>query len=63
MEQNRHFNRIDTSTIDTYLGATWNLGDHELKFGADYQSNDIFNAFVNEANISASGVPLAISLP
>ncbi len=49
MEQNRHFNRIDTKTIDSYFGATWTRGDHELKFGADYQTNQIFNAFVNNS--------------
>jgi hypothetical protein len=48
-EQFRHFNRIDTTTVDGYLGATWTRGDHELKFGADYQTNDIFNAFVNNS--------------
>jgi len=48
-EQNRHFNRIDTNTFDTYLGATWNLGNHELKFGVDYADNSIFNAFVNNS--------------
>ena len=48
-EQFRHFNRIDTTTVDGYLGATWTQGDHELKFGADYQTNDIFNAFVNNS--------------
>ena len=48
-EQFRHFNRIDTKTLDSYLGANWVLGNHELKFGADYQTNDIFNAFVNNS--------------
>lgn len=48
-EQFRHFNRIDTTTLDTYLGATLNLGNHEIKFGADYQDNSIFNAFVNNS--------------
>jgi Carboxypeptidase regulatory-like domain len=44
-EQSRHFNVLDTKTIDAYLGANWNLGDHDLKFGADMQSNQVFNAF------------------
>jgi len=48
-EQFRHFNRLETSTTDTYLAANWILNDHELKFGADYQVNDIFNAFVNNS--------------
>ena len=44
-EQSRHFNSLATSTDDIYLGATWNLGDHELKFGTDYQNNKVYNAF------------------
>jgi hypothetical protein len=48
-EQFRHFNRIDTETVDAYLGATWALGDHEVKFGVDFQDNSIFNAFVNNS--------------
>ncbi len=44
-EQSRHFNVLETKTIDAYLGANWNLGDHELKFGADRSNTDTFNAF------------------
>jgi len=73
-EQNRHFNRIDTTTTDAYLGATWTKRDHELKFGLDYQTNDIFNAFVNNSKgvyefrgvdpvaLFAAGVPSSYSL-
>jgi hypothetical protein len=46
-EQFRHFNQLATTTDDIYGAATWNLKDHELKFGGDYQSIDIFNAFVD----------------
>ena len=49
IEQNRHFNQIATKTIDGYFGTTWTLQDHELKFGVDYQTNQIFNAFVNNS--------------
>ncbi len=45
-EQSRHFNVLDTKTIDAYAGATWNLGDHELKFGADVADNKVYNAFL-----------------
>ncbi len=48
-EQFRHFNELRTETLDTYFGTTWNLGDHELKFGADLSENDIYNAFVNNS--------------
>jgi hypothetical protein len=45
----RHFNELATDTTDLYLGATWTLGDHELKFGLDRQDNEIFNAFVAQS--------------
>jgi hypothetical protein len=48
-EQFRHFNELRTETLDTYAGATWNLGDHEIKFGADLTDNQIYNAFVNNS--------------
>ena len=44
-EQSRHFNVLDTKTLDAYAGATWNVGDHELKFGADVADNKVYNAF------------------
>ncbi|QYF94337.1 TonB-dependent receptor [Massilia sp. PAMC28688] len=49
-ENFRHFNLLKTETIDAYFGATLVRGDHEIKVGGDYQSNDIFNAFVANAN-------------
>jgi len=45
-ENSRHFNELRTKTTDVYAGATWNLGAHEVKFGADYAKNEIFNAFL-----------------
>ena len=44
----RHFNVLKTDTVDAYLGANWTLGDHELKFGADFADNEIFNAFLQD---------------
>jgi Carboxypeptidase regulatory-like domain/TonB dependent receptor len=49
-ERSRHFNQLFTTTWDAYLGATWTLGKHEVKFGADLSKNDIFNAFLQDAN-------------
>lgn len=45
-ENSRHLNVLKTKTTDLYGGATWNLGAHELKFGADYAKNDVYNAFL-----------------
>ncbi|MBI3522994.1 MAG: TonB-dependent receptor [Betaproteobacteria bacterium] len=44
-ELSRHFNVLDTKTVDAYFGATWALDKHELKFGADLQDNKVYNAF------------------
>ncbi len=48
-EETRHFNRIETSTSNGYVAGNWSLGAHELKFGADIEKNEIFNAFVRQA--------------
>ncbi|MBB5204679.1 hypothetical protein HNQ51_001993 [Inhella inkyongensis] len=47
-ERSRHFNILDTKTMDAYLGATWFAGDHEVKFGGDYSDNKVFNAFFQD---------------
>ncbi len=49
-ERSRHFNVLSTDTLDAYLGATWNLGKHELKFGIDKADNEIYNAFLQDTN-------------
>ncbi|MBA5688377.1 TonB-dependent receptor [Rugamonas apoptosis] len=45
-DNSRHRNILGTKTKDAYLGANWSLGDHEVKFGADYNKNDVYNAFL-----------------
>ncbi|GGY82090.1 carboxypeptidase regulatory-like domain-containing protein [Pseudoduganella plicata] len=45
-ENSRQRNVLGTKTDDYYVGANWQLGAHEVKFGADYQKNEIMNAFV-----------------
>ncbi|MEH0166972.1 TonB-dependent receptor [Roseateles microcysteis] len=49
-ELSRHYNILDTKTVDAYFGANWVIDDHELKFGADYQNNKVFNAFFQNTN-------------
>ena len=49
-EQSRHFNVLDTQTVDAYVGATWSLGNHELKFGGDVADNTVYNAFFQNVN-------------
>ncbi|MGJ7915831.1 TonB-dependent receptor domain-containing protein [Massilia sp. LXY-6] len=45
-ENSRQQNVLATRTQDYYGGANWTVGDHEIKFGADYQKNKIYNAFL-----------------
>ncbi len=47
-ERSRHFNVLDTKTFDLYAAGNLFLGSHELKFGADYSSNEIYNAFFQD---------------
>ena len=49
-ELSRQFNALDTRTVDLYGAGTWTKGDHEVKFGGDYSSNTVFNAFLQNVN-------------
>jgi hypothetical protein len=65
-DNSRQRNILGTKTTDAYLGANWALGDHEVKFGGDFQNNKIYNAFLQNIwgnytfgcinNISYAGV-------
>ena len=44
-DRSRHFNILDTKTFDGYVGGTWALNDHEVKFGGDLSTNKVYNAF------------------
>ena len=61
-ERSRHFNDLATETWNYDGGANWFLGDHELKFGFDYDDNSVYNAFLQDTRgnytfdcINASG--------
>jgi outer membrane receptor for ferrienterochelin and colicin len=68
-EQNRHVNVINTKEKSLFAAGNLFLGDHTLKFGVDWSSNDIFNyygrnqnGFYNFASIDdfASGTPSGV---
>ena len=42
-------NVLLTETWDTFAAATWTLGDHDVKFGAEYNSNKVYNWFLQNA--------------
>lgn len=41
----RHGNQIETETFTGLAAGYLYLGDHTIKFGADYESNDVYNLF------------------
>lgn len=45
-EQYRHANVLDTKTFGGIFAGTWFAGDHELKFGTDFERNSVYNLFV-----------------
>ncbi len=49
-EQNSHVNIIETKESSLFGAGTWYVGDHAVKFGADYQKNDILNFFGRNLN-------------
>lgn len=49
-ELSRQFNQLNTETLNAYFAGNLFVGDHELKFGVDYDDNQIFNAFLQNTN-------------
>ena len=47
-ERSRHFNDLATETWNYYAAGNWFLGDHQLKFGVDYDDNTVYNAFLQD---------------
>jgi hypothetical protein len=45
-DNSRQFNVLHTKTADYYGAGNYRLGDHEIKFGADYQKNKVYNAYL-----------------
>lgn len=42
-------NALLTETWNYFGAATWTLGDHDLKFGAEYSENEIYNFFLQDS--------------
>lgn len=49
-EENTHVNVLESETWNSYFIGNWFLGDHEVKFGADYETNDYYNLFGRRVN-------------
>ncbi|MCC5885443.1 MAG: TonB-dependent receptor, partial [Gammaproteobacteria bacterium] len=44
-ERFRHVNQLETETWNVLAAANYTTGDHQIKFGVDYQSQKVFNLF------------------
>lgn len=49
-EENTHANILETETWNAFVAGNLFLGDHTLKFGFDYEDNDIYNLFGRRSN-------------
>jgi hypothetical protein len=51
-------NTLLTETWSYFGAATWTVGDHDIKFGAEYSDNDIYNYFLQDSwgNYSFYGI-------
>ncbi len=61
-DDSRHANDLNYTVLDIKAGAHYVLGDHTLSFGAERQTYDVFNVFVQNAE---GDLPLSVdrSLP
>lgn len=48
-EQFRHANELRTETWNVFFQGDYYLGDHDIRFGMDWENNDIFNLFVESS--------------
>jgi outer membrane receptor for ferrienterochelin and colicin len=49
-EENTHANILETETLNAFFAGNLFLGDHTVKFGFDYEDNDIYNLFGRRTN-------------
>jgi hypothetical protein len=49
-ERNRHVNVVETEQLTLFGAGTLYAGDHTLKFGFDYEDNDILNFYGRDLN-------------
>lgn len=49
-EENTHANILETQTWNAFFAGNLFLGDHTVKFGFDYEDNDIYNLFGRRTN-------------
>lgn len=47
-ERSRQANQLNVETWTSALDFNYYLGDHEIKFGTDYEKNDVYNLFLQD---------------
>jgi outer membrane receptor for ferrienterochelin and colicin len=47
-ERSRHANLLGVDTLTAYFAGDLFLGDHTVRFGFDYEANDVFNLFLQD---------------
>jgi outer membrane receptor for ferrienterochelin and colicin len=47
-ERSRHANQLEVDTLTAYFAGDLFLGDHSVRFGFDYEANDVFNLFLQD---------------
>ncbi len=47
-ERSRHANRLAVDTYTALFAADYFAGDHTIRFGGDYENNEIFNLFLQD---------------
>lgn len=48
-EQFRHANELRTDTYNVFFQGDYYLGDHDIRFGIDWERNEIFNLFLESS--------------
>ena len=48
-ERSSQGNALLTKTWNYFASATWTLGDHDVKFGAEYSDSEIYNYFLQDS--------------
>ncbi|MFC0678900.1 carboxypeptidase regulatory-like domain-containing protein [Lysobacter korlensis] len=47
-ERSRQSNQLEVDTWTAFVAGTFYAGDHELKFGLDHETSDVFNLFLQD---------------
>lgn len=49
-ERSRQANILGVDTLTAYFAGDWIVGNHTIRFGGDFEDNDVFNLFLQDVN-------------